>query len=411
MSTYRAVQPHTKEEAEAAFAHGTREQIRGALLGVTYYVDDWRWVQTACLDWLDRADSSLKWTAIQCLGHLATFHHILDLAIVLPALQAHLSDPTLVSVFNDMFEDIASSIEDTSYFEDHWDELPQEIKETLIEGGTFHSRGKRVRKRNFVSGRGGETRGQGSRDHELVDHLKHHYPAPSSHDWQEYYDEHGRLLRLNLADLGLGRLPAELWHFTSLLELDLDGNHLSSVPAELGQLLNLERLALSQNEFSSVPNELGQLLNLQELYLGENQLSSLSGELDRLINLQTLGLSENRLSSVPAELGQLSNLLTLYLGNNQLRSIPAEWGHLTNLRTLFLGKNRLSSLPAELGQLVHLNWLDLSENQLRTLPAELGQLVHLDVLKLSQNPQLQIPPPDVVQQGVSAILAYLRALL
>ncbi len=97
---------------------------------------------------MERSDSSLQWTAIQCLGHLATFHKTLDLAIVLPATQAHLSDPALASVFYDALGDIAG-VEDPSYFEQHWDELPHRIKDALIEEGVFHGSGKRVRKRNF----------------------------------------------------------------------------------------------------------------------------------------------------------------------------------------------------------------------------------------------------------------------
>ena len=148
-STYKAVQPYTKEEAEAAFAQGTRAEIIDALLGVTYYVEDWRWVQTACLAWLDRPESGVQWNAIQCLGHLATFHHTLDLAIVLPALQAHLSNPALASVFYDALGDIAG-VEDTSYFEENWNELPPRIKDVLIEGGIFESNGRHIGKWNLI---------------------------------------------------------------------------------------------------------------------------------------------------------------------------------------------------------------------------------------------------------------------
>lgn len=148
-SRYKAVQPHTKEEAETALAQGTREQIIDALLGVTYYVEDWRWVQGVCLDLLasDRAD--LYWNAIQCLGHLATFHHTLDLDIVLPAIQAHANDPALKQgyVINDALDDIAG-VYDTSYFEENWNELPQRIKDVLIESRTFGKRGKRLKKKD-----------------------------------------------------------------------------------------------------------------------------------------------------------------------------------------------------------------------------------------------------------------------
>jgi hypothetical protein len=295
MKKYRAVQPHTKQEAETAFVQGTSAEITDALLGVTYYVEDWRWVQTACLALLDRSDTQIQWTAIQCLGHLATFHRMLDLAIVLPALQTHASDPKLAPVLSDAFSDIAVIIKEHTSLVENWDELPQGLREALIEEGVFDRSGKRIKKRNFAPLRKNEALGQLSCDQELVERLKQQCTASSSHDWSEYYDEQGRLLRLNLADLGLVQPPAELWQCASLQELDL----------------------------------------------GENQLSSLS---------------------------------------------------------------------AELGQLINLEWLGLDKNQLSSLPAELGQLINLHTLHLSQNPQLQIPPPEVVQQGVPAVLAYLRAL-
>lgn len=410
MMVYRGVQPYTREEAEVAFAQGTSAEITDALLGVTYYVDDWQWVQTACLALLNRPDTQIQWVSIQCLGHLATFHKMLDLAIVLPALQAHMSDQALAPVLYDALDDI-SGVKDTSYFEKNWDELPERMQEALIEAGVFNSLGKRIRKRNFIAIDKSETGEQVSGDRELVERLNQQCGAPVSHDWEEYYDEQGRLLRLSLEDLELAQLPMELWQCTSLQELDLSGNQLSSLPVEIGMLVNLESLALCMNQLSSLPAELGQLINLQELFLDNNQLNNLPAELGQLVNLLDLDLSENQLTNLPAELGQLGNLLSLYVHKNQLSSLPAELGQLINLRTLMAQCNQLSSLPAELGQLVNLKWLSLDENQLSSLPAELGNLVKLHALHLDQNPSLQIPPPEVVRQGIPAVLAYLRALL
>lgn len=409
--TYKRVEPYTKEEAEAAFAQGDSQQITDALLGVTYYEEDWRWVQNACLSLLECPETQPRWIAIQCLGHLATFHGVLDLEIVIPAVQAQMSEPKLSSVFYDALGDMARCVDDTSYYEDNWDTLPHRIKDALIANGIFNSQGKRVRKRNFSANWEETIPEQGSHDQEIVERLKQRYAAFPSHDWQEYYDEQGNLLRFSLAELELVDLPPELWQLTSLLELDLSVNQLSSLPVELGQLVNLERLDIGQNKFCDLPAELGQLTNLQELYLDENQLYSFPAVLGELISLQTLHLSENHLSEVPAELGQLTNLLTLYLDKNQLRGLPVELGQLINLRTLILSQNQLSSLPAELGQLINLHWLDLDQNHLISLPTELGQLTSLYTLDLRQNPQLQNPPPEIVQQGEKAVLAYLRALL
>lgn len=109
---YKRVQPHTKEEAEEIFAQGTSEQIRDALLGVTYYVEDWRWVQSACLEALESSDMLVQEIAILCLGHLATFHKVLDLAVVLPAFQVHASQSELASALQRALDDIAFHVED-----------------------------------------------------------------------------------------------------------------------------------------------------------------------------------------------------------------------------------------------------------------------------------------------------------
>ncbi len=212
--------------------------------------------------------------------------------------------------------------------------------------------------------REGETMARLSRDQELVERLKQRFAEYPSHEWGEQYDEQERLLYLNLCELKLTQLPPELWQFTSLQQLDLRQNQLSSLPAQLGQLTNLQKLWLHDNLLSSLPAALFQLTNLQSLDLCQNQFSSLPSALFQLINLQELWLGMNKLSSLPAELSQLTNLQKLWIQNNQL-----------------------SSLPAGLGQLANLQTLDLSEN-----------------------PQLQIPPPEVVQQGTLAVLAYLRAL-
>src|SRR5579864_6841784 len=72
------------------------------------------------------------------------------------------------------------------------------------------------------------------------------------------YDEHGSLITLDLSDLELEEVPAELGQFSKLQTLYLSSNELRKVPAELGQLSNLQHLDLSGNLLSEIPAELGQ---------------------------------------------------------------------------------------------------------------------------------------------------------
>ena len=168
------------------------------------------------------------------------------------------------------------------------------------------------------------------------------------------------------------------------------------------------RLDLSRKQLTALPSEIGQLTNLRTLFLYDNQLSSLPPEIGQLQNLDALYLHDNQLTSLPFEIRQLTKLDFLHLSRNQLSSLPNEIGQLTNLDTLLLNANQLSILPTEIGQLVKLSRLYLSNNQLTTLPPEISQL-NLHTLNLRGNP-LTSPPPEIVEQGVQAILSYLREL-
>lgn len=148
---YKRIQPVTKYEAEAVFAQGTSEHIIEALLGVTYHGEDWRWVQHTCLTFLDRPDPQIQWTAIQCLGHLATFQTTLDLAMVLPALQAHEADPKLAPVLSNTWSDITMAIKKRPELVMNWSDVPPELKQRLREEGVFDRHGKKTKQRNVLS--------------------------------------------------------------------------------------------------------------------------------------------------------------------------------------------------------------------------------------------------------------------
>lgn len=168
-----------------------------------------------------------------------------------------------------------------------------------------------------------------------------------------------------------------------IVELDLSGKGLTYLPREISQLPNLSRLDVSFNQLTDLPPEIGQLTKLDKLYLHDNQLTRL-----------------------PAEIGRLTGLMRLHFYNNQLTHLPPEIGQLTNLLSLYMSRNQLTRLPDEIGQLTNLTWLDVSHNQLTTLPRLLGQLTQLTRFYFNNNPFTL--PTEVTQQGIMAILTYLR---
>jgi len=200
-------------------------------------------------------------------------------------------------------------------------------------------------------------------------------------------------------------------------DLYLGELNLITVPPEIGQLSNLQGLFLQVNQLTNLPSEIGQLNNLEVLSLDSNQLTTLPSEIGQLNNLQVLSVSGNQLTNLPSEIGQLGSLQELWLGGNQLTNLPSEIGQLGNLQVLFLYGNQLTSLPQEIRQLRQLCKLQLEANNFQHLPTAIGNLnlltqnelciIYYSGLYLDDNPLIS-PPPEVVEQGTAAVLAYLR---
>lgn len=101
-------------------------------------------------------------------------------------------------------------------------------------------------------------------------------------------------------------------------------------------------------------------------------------------------------------------LTSLFINHNQLTSISPAVVQLKNLSVLDASGNRLIMLPPELGMLTELRELYLFDNQLTMLPPELGTLYRLQFLGIEGNP-LQENLKDIMKQdGVQALIAYLR---
>ncbi len=212
-----------------------------------------------------------------------------------------------------------------------------------------------------------------------------------------------KLTALDLAHNRLATVPLEIDPLTQLQQLDLSHNLIESLPAALADLATLAQLNLSHNRLATVPPELGQLTQLTRLDLSHNRLAALPPTLGHLTRLTRLYLSHNRLTTVPPELGQLTHLTRLYLDHNSLAALPPEIGCLTQLTRLYLSDNLLAALPPELGQLVTLTVLDVSHNMLGALPSEIGQLAKLTVLWLMENRLVALPESLGELEGLSSL--------
>uniref|UniRef100_A0A4W3JVS1 Leucine-rich repeat-containing protein 27 n=2 Tax=Callorhinchus milii TaxID=7868 RepID=A0A4W3JVS1_CALMI len=101
----------------------------------------------------------------------------------------------------------------------------------------------------------------------------------------------------------------------------------------------------------------------------------------------------------------------LYLEGNVLASLPENlFYQLPNLIWLDLRNNKLTSLPSSIGDHRCLRTLLLEGNPIRKLPVELGNLTSLKAINLRNCP-IEFPPDNVLHQGLSAILEFLRKIV
>ncbi len=229
-----------------------------------------------------------------------------------------------------------------------------------------------------------------------------------------------RLIRLDLGDNSLTRLPEEIEQLSALEELDLSSNELTTFPNRLCHLHSLKELNLFGNQITVLPNEINKLKNLRsldltrtgltawpkelrglpalrELVLSENEISIFPVEISLMETLEILVLSGNRLTDFPKELLVLKGLKKLDISYNYLTSLPEEISRLSALEEFSLSSNHCTSLPEGICQLQALKKLDLYKNSLTTLPAGIRQLVSLESLDLSYNEELVGLPGEICE--------------
>lgn len=153
--------------------------------------------------------------------------------------------------------------------------------------------------------------------------------------------------------------------------------------------------------------------SLVELDASFNTLKYLPTNLGyELQNLEKLLIFLNKLRSLPSSICEMRSLRYLDAHFNELHSLPSAIGRLTNLEVLNLSSNftDLQELPETFGDLINLKELDLSNNQIAALPNTFGRLDSLVKLNLEQNP-LELPPKEVVKQGVLAVRSFMTRRL
>ena len=261
-----------------------------------------------------------------------------------------------------------------------------------------------------------------------------------------------KLTFLNLRNNKIGAAgAASLAALTQLTSLNLRSNQIGAeVAASLAALTQLTYLNLEFNQVgAAVAESLAALTQLTYLNLGGNKIGAAGAEsLAALTQLTSLNLWGNQIGDAgAASLAALSHLIFLGLGGNQIGDEgAASLAALTQLTSLGLGGNQIGDEgAASLAALTQLTKLDLSKNPVveTTSFATLRQLKRLNLMEAKvqdlsplqpllergleakwseygsygsrdginvYNCPLIHPPPEIVQQGQTAILNYLREI-
>ncbi len=124
---------------------------------------------------------------------------------------------------------------------------------------------------------------------------------------------------------------------------------LSKVPPQLFSLSMLQALDLSHNRFTVFPESLTVLRSLQRLSLAHNGTLQFPAHCcSAFAQLHALDMSFNRLATFPAEVAVMTALRVLHLDNNALEMLPVALGRVSSWESLKVEGNPLSCIPASI---------------------------------------------------------------
>ena len=92
---------------------------------------------------------------------------------------------------------------------------------------------------------------------------------------------------LSLRNLGLTRIPEEVFQFKKLRYLDVSGNDIGSVPPALTELSDLRNLVLAGNRIGDLPN-LSNLTSLIVLDVDDNKMVHVGADVCLLKQLKVM---------------------------------------------------------------------------------------------------------------------------
>jgi len=103
---YEELQPIPRLQAEELLASDDADTVCRTLISAALFEEDWRWVESMCLQMAHDPRPAVRGCAMTGLGHVARIHGLLNLDVVIPLLERLVSDPAIGGRAEDALDDI-----------------------------------------------------------------------------------------------------------------------------------------------------------------------------------------------------------------------------------------------------------------------------------------------------------------
>ncbi|MND67951.1 Internalin-A precursor [compost metagenome] len=210
------------------------------------------------------------------------------------------------------------------------------------------------------------------------------------------------LQRLNLSNVPITQLPAQLAQLDQLRYLDLSGTRLRpaalAIIGQLQRLTHLHLYGITLPDLAWTPADMaaivagGSLQTLQMTNCAATFAPGVFAPLARLTNLQELFLSGNRIILAAADVSDLASLVhlrSLYLSGNPLALAP-DLSRLQALESLDLSNTGITAWPQGLERLEHIRTALLDGLQIATVPQGAGSTPGLSLSRRAMSAQVRV---------------------
>ena len=116
-------------------------------------------------------------------------------------------------------------------------------------------------------------------------------------------------IKMDLCNLGLDEIPAEVWRKAAVSNMNCSGNRLINISKDIGVLVNLTTCFFVHNKLDDLPASFGTLRLMKTLRLDHNFFEEIPKCVYKLQNLETLTISHNSLQHfIEQGIGDLKEL-------------------------------------------------------------------------------------------------------